>query len=148
MKPGVGVVVLLVAITPLAAGAGELRTQFSVTATVSPRATVEPLSQSAMLSISADDVERGYVDVAAAYRVSSNDPSGYMVRLAPRIGLTRSVEVAGLSTPIVMTDQSVEVIQPAALRSQRLDLRFRLVLEENAAPGTYAMPVQVSVATL
>ena len=55
------------------------------------------------------DVERGYVDVAAAYRVSSNDPSGYMVRLAPRIGLTRSVEVAGLSSPIVMTDQVVEV---------------------------------------
>jgi hypothetical protein len=148
MKPGVGVVVLLVATTPLAAGAGELRTQFSVTATVSPRASVEPLSQPAQLSISRVDVERGYVDVAAAYRVSSNDPSGYMVRLAPRIGLTRSVEVAGLSSPIVMTDQVVEVVQPAAGRPQRLDLRFRLVLDESAVPGTYAMPVQVSVATL
>jgi hypothetical protein len=148
MKPGVGVVVLLVATTPLAAGAGESRTQFSVTATVSPRASVEPLSQPAQLSISRVDVERGYVDVAAAYRVSSNDPSGYMVRLAPRIGLTRSVEVAGLSSPIVMTDQVVEVVQPAARRPQRLDLRFRLVLDESAVPGTYAMPVQVSVATL
>jgi hypothetical protein len=148
MKPGVGVVVLLVATTPLVAGAGESRTHFSVTATVSPRASVEPLSQPSLLSISEVDVERGYVDVAAAYRVSSNDPSGYMVRLAPRIGLTRSVEVAGLATPIVMTDQSVEVIQPAALRPQRLDLRFRLLLDQNAVPGTYAMPVQVSVATL
>ena len=148
MKPGVGVVVLLVATTPLAAGAGDTRTQFSVTATVSPRASVEPLSQPAQLSISQVDVERGYVDVAAAYRVSSNDPSGYMVRLAPRIGLTRSVEVAGLSSPIVMTDQVVEVVQPAARRPQRLDLRFRLVLDESAVPGTYAMPVQLSVATL
>ena len=148
MKPGVGVVVLLVATTPLAAGAGELRTQFSVTATVSPRASIEPLSQPAQLSISQADVERGYVDVAAAYRVSSNDPSGYMVRLAPRTGLTSSVEVAGLSTPIVMTDQSVEVIQPAALRPQTLALRFRLVLNHKAVPGTYAMPVQVSVSVL
>ena len=148
MKPGVGVVVLLVATTPLAAGAGELRTQFSVTATVSPRASFEPLTQPALLSISQVDVERGYVDVAAAYRVSSNDPSGYMVRLAPRIGLTRSVEVAGLSSPIVMTDQVVEVVQPAARRPQRLDLRFRLVLDESAVPGTYSMPVQLSVATL
>jgi hypothetical protein len=148
MKPGVGVVVLLVATTPLAAGAGELRTQFSVTATVSPRASVEPLSQPAQLSISRVDVERGYVDVAAAYRVSSNDPSGYLVRLAPRTGLTRAVEVAGLSTPIVMTDQSVEVIQPAALRPQTLALRFRLVLNDKAVPGTYAMPVQVSVSVL
>ena len=124
MKPGVGVVVLLVATTPLAAGAGELRTQFSVTATVSPRASVEPLSQPAQLSISKVDVERGYVDVAAAYRVSSNDPSGYMVRLAPRIGLTRSVEVAGLSSPIVMTDQVVEVVQPAARRPQTAGSSF------------------------
>jgi hypothetical protein len=144
----VGVVVLLVATTPLAAGAGELRTQFSVTATVSPRASVEPLSQPAQLSISEVDVERGYVDVNAAYRVSSNDPSGYMVRLVPRNGLTSSVEVAGLSTPIVMTDQSVEVIQPAALRPQTLALRFRLVLNDKAVPGTYAMPVQVSVSVL
>jgi hypothetical protein len=148
MKPWVGVVVLLIATTPPLAGGGDLRTQFSVTATVSPRASVEPLSQPALLSISADDVERGYVDVAAAYRVSSNDPSGYMVRLAPRIGLTRSVEVAGLSTSIVVTDQVVEVVQPAARRPQRLDLRFRLVLDANAVPGTYAMPVQLSVATL
>jgi hypothetical protein len=147
MKPWSGVVVLLMA-TPLVAGSGDLRAQFSVTAIVSPRASVEPLSQPAQLSISQVDVERGYVDVAAAYRVSSNDPSGYMVRLAPRVGLTRSVEVAGLSSPIVMTDQVVEVVQPAALRPQRLDLRFRLVLAENAVPGIYAMPVQLSAATL
>jgi hypothetical protein len=148
MKPGVGVVVLLVATAPLVAGAGDTRTQFSVTATVAPRASVEPLTQPAQLSISQDDVERGYVDVAAAYRVSSNDPSGYMVRLAPRVGLARSVKVAGLSSPIVMTDQVVEVVQPAARRPQRLDLVFRLVLDDGAAPGTYSMPVQVSVATL
>jgi hypothetical protein len=101
-----------------------------------------------MLEVSGDDVARGYLDVAAAYRVSSNDPSGYMVRLAPRTGLTRMVEVGGLSTPIVMTDQSVEVVQPAALRPQTLALRFRLMLNEKAVPGTYAMPVQVSVSTL
>jgi len=101
-----------------------------------------------MLSVSPGDVARGYLDVDAAYRVSSNDPSGYMVRLAPRTGLTRSVEVAGLSSPIVMTDQVVEVVQPAARRPQRLDLRFRLVLAENAVPGTYSMPVQVSVSVL
>lgn len=148
MKPGVGAVVLLIATTPILAGAGESRAQFSVTATVSPRASVEALSQPATLSISQVDVERGYVDVAAAYRVSSNDPSGYMVRLAPRIGLTRSVEVAGLSSRIVMTDQVVEVVQPAARRPQLLDLRFRLVLDDRAVPGTYAMPVLVSVATL
>ena len=141
-------VLLLLAAVPCVAAAGETRASFLVSATVLARASLESVSQPTTLSVSPEDVARGYLDVAAAYRVSSNDPSGYMVRLAPRIGLTRSVEVAGLSTPIVMTDQVVEVIQPAALRPQRLDLRFRLVLGENAVPGTYAMPVQLSVATL
>ena len=147
MKAWVGVFVLLIA-TPPVAGSGDLRVQFLVTATVSPRASLESVSEPATLSVSPDDVARGYLDVNAAYRVSSNDPSGYMVRLAPRTGLTRMVEVGGLSTPIVMTDQSVEVVQPAALRPQTLALRFRLMLNEKAVPGTYAMPVQVSVATL
>jgi len=141
-------VLLLLAAVPSVAAAGETRASFLVSATVLARASLETVSQPAMLEVSGDDVARGYLDVAAAYRVSSNDPSGYMVRLAPRTGLTRSVEVAGLATSIVMTDQVVEVIQPAARRPQRLDLRFRLVLAENAVPGTYAMPVQVSVATL
>jgi hypothetical protein len=142
------VVLLLLAAVPCVAAAGETRASFLVSATVAPRASLESVSQPATLSVSPDDIARGYLDVTAAYRVSSNDPSGYMVRLAPRTGLTRAVQVDGLSTPIVMTDQSVEVIQPAALRPQRLDLRFRLVLDENAVPGTYAMPVQLSVATL
>jgi hypothetical protein len=141
-------VLLLLAAVPCVATAGETRASFLVSATVLARASLEPVAQPAMLSVSGDDVARGYLDVAVAYRVSSNDPSGYMVRLAPRIGLTRSVEVAGLSTPIVMTDQVVEVVQPAARGPQRLDLRFRLVLEDSAVPGTYSMPVQLSVATL
>jgi len=141
-------VLLLLAAVPCVAAAGETRASFLVSATVLARASLETVSQPAMLEVSGDDVARGYLDVAAAYRVSSNDPSGYMVRLAPRTGLTRSVEVAGLATSIVMTDQVVEVIQPAARRPQRLDLRFRLVLDANAVPGTYAMPVQVSVSVL
>jgi hypothetical protein len=141
-------VLCLVAAAPCVAAAGETRASFGVSATVLPRASLESVSEPAMLSVSPGDVARGYLDVDAAYRVSSNDPSGYMVRLVPRIGLTSSVEVAGLSMPIVMTDQSVEVIQPAARRPQTLALRFRLVLNDDAVPGTYAMPVQVSVSVL
>jgi hypothetical protein len=139
---------LLMAVVPCVAAAGETRASFLVSATVLARASLESVSQPTTLSVSPEDVARGYLDVTAAYRVSSNDPSGYMVRLAPRTGLTRSVEVRGLSSPVVITDQSVEVIQPAALRPQRLDLRFRLVLDDSAVPGTYAMPVQVSVVAL
>ena len=77
---------LLMAVVPCVAAAGETRASFLVSATVLARASLESVSQPTTLSVSPEDVARGYLDVTAAYRVSSNDPSGYMVRLAPRTG--------------------------------------------------------------
>jgi hypothetical protein len=147
MKRGFAVLVFLAA-TPLAAVAHDVQAQFTVSAVVMPRASIETVSQPPQFPVSEQDIARGYVDVAAVYRVRNNDPLGYLVRLVPRTGLTRSVEVSGLASPVVMHDEIVEVSQPAALRSQELILRFRLVLDAAATPGTYAMPVQVVVATL
>ena len=133
--------------------------------TVTPTATRTPVATPTLKPVLADancDGVGSAADFSAAIRVSADENAlptcrgadlfrGQQLSTAsflPRIGLTSSVEVAGLSTPIVMTDQSVEVIQPAALRPQMLALRFRLVLNDNAVPGTYAMPVQVSVSVL
>jgi hypothetical protein len=139
---------VLLAVMPRVAAAGDVHAYFAVSAFVAPRASLEAITQPSALRVTREDIARGYVDVSAVYRVQNNDPGGYMVRLAPRTGLTRSIEVSGLATRVVMTEEVVEVSQPAALQSQRLDLRFRLVLDEAAIPGTYAMPVHVAVASL
>lgn len=133
---------------PAAAVAGEARTQFRVTAYVAARASLEQIAQPSTVTVSGQDLERGYVDVAATYRVSSNDPAGYMVRLAPRVGLTRAIEVTGLATPVVVRDDVVDVSQPAALQPRELRLGFRLVLDEAAVPGTYSWPVQLQAYAL
>ena len=139
---------VLLAAVPIAALAGESRSQFTVSAYVPARASIEAVSQPATLTVSADDVARGYVDVPTVYRVQSNDPAGYLLRLMPRTGLTRSVEVMGLSSRVVMRGDTVEVRQPAAFHKQPLALRFRLVLDPAAVPGSYALPVHVAVVTL
>jgi hypothetical protein len=147
MRSGLATLVLMASL-PVAAGAGELRTQVAVSAYVTPRASIETVSQSATLSVTEQDVGRGYLDVAAVYRVRNNDPAGYLLRLVPHIGLTSAIEVSGLATPVVMREEVVEVTQPAALQARDLNLRFRLTLDPGASPGVYPMPVQVSVATL
>jgi hypothetical protein len=147
MKRSCGVFVLC-AVMPWVAVAGETSSHFTVTAYVPPRASLERIVHPARFAVSARDIARGYLDLAAVYRVSSNDPAGYVVRLAPRIGLTRSIEVSGLATPVVMGDEVVEVSQPSALRPQELSLNFRLLLDEAAVPGTYDLPVHVVVGAL
>ncbi len=128
--------------------AGDVRAQFTVTAYVAPHITFEAVSQPATLSVSESDVARGYVDLDAVYRVQNNDPAGYVVRLSPRVGLTSKIEVSGLASSVVMGNEVVEVLQPAALHAKELALRFRLLLDEAAVPGTYAIPVHVAVTSL
>ncbi len=120
----------------------------TVTAYVPSRASIQAISEPAQFSISEQDLARGYVDVPAVYRVSNNDPQGYVLRLAPRTGITSAVEVSGLASRVVMRDDIVDVSQPAALRPQQLDLRFRLLLDAAVVPGTYELPVQVAVVAL
>ncbi len=138
----------MVSAMPVAAVGGEARAQFRVSAYVTARASIESVAEPAQFSVSTGDIERGYVDLAAVYRVSSNDPTGYLVRLAPRVGLTRAIEVTGLASPAVVRDDVVDVSQPAALRPQDLRLSFRLLLGEAAVPGTYSWPVQLQAYAL
>lgn len=139
---------VLLAAMPVVAHAGEARSSLAVSAHVPSKVTLETLSQPAQLTVSEADIARGHVDLAAVYRVTSNDPAGYVVRLAPRVGLTQAVEVSGLASRVVMAEEVVEVSQPAALRPQQLNLGFRLLLDGSAVPGTYEVPVLVAVRAL
>ncbi len=139
---------LLLAALPLAARAGEARTQFGVSAYVLPRASLERSVQPGRLVVTAQDVSRGYVDVTSTYEVSGQGPAGYIVRLEPRTGLTTAVEVTGLASPVVMGDETVEVVQPAISERARLNLGFRLQLAGAARPGTYEFPVHIRVDAL
>lgn len=147
MKPCLAVLALLAAI-PMAADAGDVRAIFAVSATVQARASLEAVVQPSALSVSEEDVARGYMDVDAIYRVSNNDPAGYLLRLAPLTGLTSSIEVDGLGSAVVMGQEVVEVTEPAAIQARDLNLRFRFVLDPAVPAGVYPMPVQVSVTTL
>ena len=133
---------------PLAAHGEDVRAQFTVTAVVTARTNLAVLAQPATLTVSEEDIARGYVDVTAAYSVRNNDPAGYLLRLSPRTGLTSAIEVSGLATRVVMRGETVEILQPAALRERRLDLEFHLLLDEAAIPGIYEMPVLVAVSSI
>jgi hypothetical protein len=149
MKGTAGAIALILALaTGAPAMAGEARASFTVSAVVPARVTLTALDQPAELEVSAADVERGYAQIAATYRVSHNDRRGYLLSLLPRHGLTREIEVQGLATALVMGDDPVELVQPGPQGSHQFALAFRFVLDPAVVPGRYPLPVLVTAQPL
>ena len=141
----------VVALAALLAGpalADQAQARFTVSAVVPKRVTLTVLEQPVQLMLSAEDIERGYKDVAARYQVRHNDPNGYLLHLAPRIGLTRHVEVRGLGAAIQLSDADLAVRQASVGRLHDFELAFRFLLDPAARPGTYALPVHVTATPL
>jgi hypothetical protein len=138
---------IALALAPSVLGAGSQSGQFQVGAQVLPRATIDPVSAPVRLQVTGADLARGYKDVAVTYRVRSNDRR-YALHFDPRVGLTRSIEVRGLSSPVVLSELGTDVAQEAAAPQQEYRLQFRFHFVENAVAGAYALPVVVGVRTL
>jgi hypothetical protein len=141
----------VVALAALLAGpalADQARARFTVSAVVPKRVTLTALEQPAQLTLSVEDIERGYKDVSARYQVRHNDSHGYLLHLAPRIGLTRQIEVRGLASEVVLGDADLAIRQASAGRLHDFELAFRFVLDPAARPGSYALPVHVTAAPL
>ena len=149
MKGTAGAIALILALATAApAMAGEARASFTVSAVLPARVTLTALAQPSELEVSAADVERGYTEIAATYRVSHNGRRGYLLSLLPRRGLTREIEVQGLATTLVMGDEPVEVVQPGPPGSYQLALAFRFALDPAVVPGRYPLPLLVDARPL
>ena len=149
MKGAASALVLAVALAAgLPAQAGRDQARFTVSAFVPARVTLMAVDQPSALVISAEDLARGYKDVAATYRVDHNGRRGYLLGLSPRIGVTRQIEVQGLSAEVVVRGESVEIVQPGPPGSHELSLGFRFVLQADAVPGRYPLPVLVTAQPL
>jgi hypothetical protein len=109
-----------------------------VSAQVLPHAQLRV--DTAAITVTAADLQRGYLDVARHYRLQTNAPDRVVLQLNPRVGLTESIDVQGLQVPVRMADSSLEITQPL---QREFTLNYRLWLGTAATPGEYALPVQV-----
>lgn len=131
---------------PAFADQGQAR--FRVSATVPVRVVLETVAQPDVLTVTADDIARGFVDVSARYRVRLNDRDGYLLQIAPLSADFREIRVGGLGGPVVLQQDAVEVFRPGDGFAQELTLDFRVVLDDAARPGTFDLPVQVAALPL
>jgi len=138
----------LLAAASAPAAAERASARFTVSALVPQRVSLQAIDQPARLAVSSEDIARGYKDLSARYEVLHNTGHGYLLSLSPRLGLASRVEVMGLGGAIELRDQSVEIHRSRPSGRERLGLTFRFVLDADARPGSYPLPVHLSAAPL
>lgn len=125
--------------------------QLGVSVTVPLIAAMQMHYQMPTLTISAADIERGYVDVYAGSRfsVATTSRDGYLVDLVPRLALFRAVEVvlAGVRAELG-PDGGTLVARGRPRRDANAELSYRFRLAEGVAPGVYPFPVDLVVRPL
>ena len=142
-----GFATLLLAALTMGLPAHAQQSRFVVQAAVTPRTTLEPVS-AATIEVSAADIQRGYAEPVARYRVRSNDPRGFLLQVRPRSVRAESVELAAAARPVALGVEGVDVYHPWARGAQEVAVRVRVKLHGVTRPGRLALPVHVSVAAL
>ncbi len=140
--------VCLLALLPAIAAADSVRAHFLVGAVVEPRLSIATLSAPERVWVTRADLARGYLDVAARYRIASNDGRGYLLHFDTRTGLTRAIEVVGLAAPLTLGDAGADMHQRVGVGERDYALRYRLHLAPQAQVGSYELPVRVGVRPL
>jgi len=132
-------------------GAAEAHSALMVRASVAPVASLEPLSDSPLLSVSALDIERGYVDVGTpmGIRIRSNSPEGYALEVLPLSPLFSTVSIRGLGSEVSLEQDGGTIVQRWQHGgSVSLALTYRFHLRPGVQPGEYPWPLRLRVRAL
>jgi hypothetical protein len=146
-EPGVRTVPCLLAclitigLSPAVAGAESASARIQVSARVVPHVRLEPVEPIAStITLTAADLEKGYVELAQRYILRTNAPERVRLRFQPRAAYARSVTIEGFGAAVPLRDEPVE-LSPAPARELAFALRLWLV--PGLEPGAYPSPVQV-----
>jgi len=144
---GLGVLSISAAHAESAVGRSTTSAHFDVRVTVLPAVKVQSLQQPGDLVVTAEDIQRRYIDVsgAGAPMLTSNSPFGYAVsvwfderivsHLVLQIDDSRiAVDASGTTVPVA----------PPGLQSSPIRMAYRLFLSPTARTGTYSWPVRLA----
>ena len=145
-------IALVVAASVTAAGARDVRSDFSVSVTVRAVANMEIKSAPAELAISSADLRRGFIEVAQPTQltVRSNSPSGFALDvLTVASPMVSSMVVEGLNSDLALGAQGGTIVQRwERAQAVNLSLKFRFALAPGLLPGNYPWPLRLTVRPL
>ena len=146
MKKILGIIAAILVLVPWQA--------YGDSTTVSVQATVLPvvwqsISYPDVLSVTQEDIERGYVDVEGAVSVTirTNTPDGYTLGVFKTVDMFERVVITDGSESYVLYagDREIHILPYRGSRYITRELSFRFYLKQDTEPGTYAWPVGLSI---
>lgn len=137
----------------LASAAHAGQSELTIRASVPKIVRAEVLSQPGTLTVSEEDVRRGFVEVAAPMHVAVRaNTDNYALVFTGAGDLVKQARMQGLGSTIQFDGTGAMVPQRSSGRrpSQPLvhELRFRFMLAAHAVPGAHPWPLQVSAMPL
>jgi hypothetical protein len=132
------------------AGSPAVTAKIGMTATVREHTSIQVLNQARELVITNADIQRGYLEVPSATRISvkSNNQAGYLLTFEAMNGpysLFSSVNVlVGGKEVQLSSNGGGWVPQPYVRGGVTQDVTYRFSLSKNTQPGTYDWPLMIS----
>ena len=136
------------ALTPNSAHASSTMATVQVSAAVRPSVRLQTDFQAERITVTADDVARGYVDIPAASRFTVVTPKGgnYFVDFHVRSDLFQSVNIDGMGSQVELGTDGGTVAQTGpGLKGAISTLNYRFRLKANVRAGDYDWPLMLAV---
>jgi hypothetical protein len=133
---------------PLLSQAEAATTTLRVTATVLSFFRMQVDYQANILTVTPNDIARGYVDAPAAsnFTVVTNTQDGFVIDFRPRNELFDSAVITGLPQPVHIGAQGGSAqYNHAHGRTTTHQLSYRFLLRAGVQPGSYGWPLEISV---
>jgi hypothetical protein len=143
------VVLILTSLIRLSAASG--KATVLVTATVMPKLSQSILYQESGVTISEEDLRKGYVEVRSAtiLEVKTNNRDGYWLLFEGFNELFKEVWVQERGRTTVLSPNGGLVHQADSRGNLEIkDLSYKFYLEKNVRPGRYPWPFRVKASLL
>lgn len=121
----------------------------TVSVQVLARAVVSVDAAPASIEVTAEDISRGYVDVAAPIlvRVRTNSRRGYLLQVDNVSEAFSTVELTMANASMNVTHESW-IQRPYVSGGDLMNVQARLRLSPDATPGWHALPIAFSASPL
>jgi hypothetical protein len=130
--------------------AGSSITSLTATATVKSTARMAVKHQTRQIVITDVDIAHGFLEVPAASRIEVKNSSlfGYIISFEALDGPFSTIVVKGLGREMQLASGNSWLLRPYIRGTEMLELTYRFILRDDARPGTYPWPLQMSVAAV
>jgi hypothetical protein len=117
-----------------------------VSATVKTVARVTVLYQQPQLEITSQNIAQGYLEIPHASRIEvrNNSHSGFLLSIENQGGPFRDVIVSGLGGEVQLNRGTGWILMPYAPMPNTMEVSYRIMLADDARPGSYPWPFQLS----